>query len=98
MSGTRAGAAKAVKSVTERFGKDFYKRIGAKGGSRSTNGGFASTKVGKDGLTGHERAKLAGKKGGTISRRTGVANGAGHKAVKDIEDIEKELERESGRD
>lgn len=32
-------------------------------------GGFASEKVGKDGLTGYERAKKAGQKGGLISRR-----------------------------
>lgn len=32
-------------------------------------GGFASEKIGKDGLTGLERARLAGAKGGRISRR-----------------------------
>ena len=48
---------------------DFYKRIGKKGGMRSTTGGFACTEVGDDGLTGAERAKIAGAKGGRISRR-----------------------------
>lgn len=56
----------------ERYGRDFYRRIGAMGGRVSRGGGFASEKVGKDGLTGKERAKIAGYKGGRISRR-GVA-------------------------
>lgn len=38
--------------------------FGAKGGMRSSNGGFASRKRGSDGLTGKERARKAGKKGG----------------------------------
>jgi len=33
-------------------------------------GGFSSTEVGSDGFTGIERARIAGKKGGTKSRRT----------------------------
>jgi hypothetical protein len=45
------------------------KRIGAMGGSRSRNGGFASKKVGRDGLTGRERAREYGAIGGRISRR-----------------------------
>lgn len=53
----------------ERHGEDFYKRIGAKGGRNGTTGGFASNKVGEDGLTGRQRAVLAGAIGGHISRR-----------------------------
>lgn len=34
-----------------------------------TTGGFASSVVGQDGLTGIERAKVAGSKGGKISKR-----------------------------
>ena len=52
-----------------KHGDDFYKRIGSKGGSNSCNGGFASDKVGKDGLTGRERAKLVGAEGGRKSVR-----------------------------
>lgn len=48
---------------------DFFRKIGRVGGQRSVNGGFASTKVGKDGLTGPERARICGYKGGRISRR-----------------------------
>lgn len=69
MSGTISGGKKAAQSIKQRHGKNFYKEIGRKGGKRSTTGGFASQKVGKDGLTGAERAKLAGAKGGRISKR-----------------------------
>lgn len=48
---------------------DFFRNIGRKGGIRGHSGGFASEKVGKDGLTGYERARLAGQKGGHISKR-----------------------------
>ena len=69
MSGTVSGGKKAAKKTKELHGEDFYRNIGRKGGKRSTAGGFASQKVGKDGLTGAERAKLAGAKGGHKSRR-----------------------------
>ena len=48
---------------------DYYKNIGRKGGKSSHNGGFASQTIGSDGLTGVERARIAGAKGGFISRR-----------------------------
>ena len=69
MSGTLAGGRKAAKTNKMRHGDDFYKRIGSKGGSHSCNGGFASDKVGKDGLTGRERARLVGAEGGRKSIR-----------------------------
>lgn len=70
MVGTRAGGLKAAKTNKERYGEDFYKTQGKKGGLVSTpNGGFGSDKVGNDGLTGKERAKIAGAKGGHTSRR-----------------------------
>ena len=69
MSGTISGGKKAAQSNMKKHGKDFYKRIGQKGGKNSTGGGFASDKIGKDGLTGAERAKLAGAKGRRISKR-----------------------------
>ena len=69
MSGTVSGGKKAAQSNMKKHGKDFYKRIGQKGGKNSKRGGFASEKIGKDGLTGAERAKLAGAKGGRISKR-----------------------------
>ena len=48
---------------------DHFARIGRKGGKNGHNGGFASEKVGVDGLTGSERAHKYGKIGGAISKR-----------------------------
>lgn len=70
MTGTKAGGQKAAKTNKERHGEGFYARIGKKGGQNGHTGGFASGAVGKDGLTGYERARIAGAKGGAISRRT----------------------------
>lgn len=69
MSGTKAGGLKASKTNKALHGADFYQRIGRKGGSVSSTGGFASEKRGADGLTGPERAKICGAKGGKISKR-----------------------------
>jgi general stress protein YciG len=77
MAGTIEGGRKAAITNRLKHGDDFYSRIGHKGGSKSNNGGFASDKIGKDGLTGRERAKVVGAKGGSISSRAGVKNGDG---------------------
>lgn len=69
MPGSKEGSKKAVATIYERHGRDFFARIGAMGGHISRHGGFASTNIGKDGLTGRERSRLAGKKGGTKSRK-----------------------------
>lgn len=69
MSGTQKGGKKAARTNIKRHGKDYYAEIGRKGGKASTTGGFASEKIGRDGLTGIERAKIAGAKGGAISKR-----------------------------
>lgn len=69
MPGTIEGGRKAAATNKLKNGSDFYARIGAMGGKKSRSGGFASDKVGKDGLTGAERAREAGRKGGLISRR-----------------------------
>jgi len=71
MSQTKAGAAKARETLYKKYGKDFYGRIGGLGGlTTGVPKGFASEKVGADGLTGKERAAIAGAKGGSISKRT----------------------------
>lgn len=72
MSGTAEGGKKAAQTNKQRHGADFYQKIGAKGGSTSVKGGFASETVGKDGLTGRQRASKAGKLGGHISRKPSV--------------------------
>lgn len=64
MAGTSAGAKKASVTNRERYGSDFYKVIGRKGGINGRGpgytGGFASS---------HSLAVEAGRKGGKISRR-----------------------------
>lgn len=69
MSGTLEGGKKAAKTNKKRHGKDFYRELGRKGGKAGNTGGFASDKVGNDGLTGPERAKVAGSIGGKLSKR-----------------------------
>lgn len=68
MSGTKAGGKLASARILERD-PEFYRRIGRIGGKKGNTGGFASKEIGEDGLTGQQRAMVAGKKGGTISRR-----------------------------
>ena len=69
MPGTKIGGQKAAITNKKKHGEDFYKNIGRKGGRNGHTGGFASDVVGTDGLTGKERAKLAGAKGGKKSKR-----------------------------
>lgn len=68
MSGTKIGGQKAAYTNRLLHGIDFYARIGAKGGRNGHTGGFASNP---------ELARIAGKKGGTKSRRTGISKGQG---------------------
>lgn len=69
MAGTKAGGKKAAATNRLLHGEDFYSNIGRKGGKMGRTGGFASTKPGPDGLTGWERARIAGAIGGRKSRR-----------------------------
>lgn len=61
MAGTRAGGKAAAETNKRKHGADFYARIGAKGGKKGRTGGFAANR---------ELARIAGAKGGRISRRT----------------------------
>ena len=71
MPGTKEGARKMVATSKAKYGDDHFKRIGSIGGSAvDVPKGFASGKIGSDGLTGRQRARLAGAKGGKISKRT----------------------------
>lgn len=65
MAGNKRGGEEAAKTNIRRYGKDFYARIGAMGGRKSTTGGFAANR---------ELAREAGRKGGMISRRRKVVN------------------------
>jgi hypothetical protein len=69
MAGNIIGGIKASETNKKRYGKDFYKSIGAMGGSKSRGGGFASDVVGADGLTGRERSVIVGIRGGMVSKR-----------------------------
>ncbi len=73
MAGTKAGGQKAALTNKARHGDDFYSRIGGEGGIKSNTGGFASNVTGTDGLTGRQRARIAGARGGRISRRRKAA-------------------------
>ena len=53
-------AKKAAETNKKKYGKDFYARIGANGGKKGTTGGFAANR---------DLARIAGAKGGRISRR-----------------------------
>ena len=70
MAGTKDGGKAAAATNKAKYGTEFYAKIGAKGGRKGRTGGFASAQVGADGLTGRQRAILAGAAGGRISRRT----------------------------
>lgn len=65
MSGTKAGGAKAAATNRSKYGRDFYARIGAMGGKVGRTGGFYANR---------ELARIAGAKGGRISRRTKKAS------------------------
>lgn len=60
MAGTKAGGAKAAETNRRKYGNDFYRNIGHKGGQNGHTGGFAANP---------ELAKIAGAKGGRISKR-----------------------------
>jgi general stress protein YciG len=65
MAGTKAGGLKAAKTNKKKYGEEFYKGIGSKGGKAKVPKGFA---------TNRELARLSGSIGGKISRRKGVKN------------------------
>ncbi len=66
MPGTRVGGLKTVQTNKERYGEDFYKKIGTLGGAKSRGGGFAYNR---------ELAREAGRKGGKASKRKAVERG-----------------------
>lgn len=68
MAGTIEGGRLAAETNKKRYGEGFYRGIGKLGGQKSRNGGFATEVVGKDGLTGAERAIAAGRKGGKAKK------------------------------
>lgn len=85
MPGNVTGGKRAAKTNKAKHGEDFYKRIGRLGGKTPTDKpkGFAANPT---------LARIAGARGGRISRR-GLA-----KQKDDIDQAEKILEKEVGRD
>lgn len=61
MAGTKAGGKAAASTNKAKYGADFYAKIGAQGGKKGRTGGFYANR---------ELARIAGAKGGRISRRT----------------------------
>jgi len=73
MTGTKAGGLKAAaKNLANN--PNFYREIGHIGGKNGHTGGFAYNPA---------LARLAGAKGGRISRRTGIKNGEGKTTKKE---------------
>lgn len=62
MAGNREGGLKAAATNKKRYGKNFYKKIGAAGGILGTGGGFAAMD--------RARVRELGRKGGKASKRT----------------------------
>lgn len=60
MAGTKEGGKKAAATNKAKYGKNFYASIGQKGGKNGHTGGFAANR---------ELARIAGAKGGRISKR-----------------------------
>lgn len=71
MAGTVNGGRAASLTNMERYGKDFYKRIGAIGGKKGRTGGFAANKLCtcSEFAYEHYQRQCAGARGGRISRR-----------------------------
>lgn len=61
MPGTKAGGLKAAAKNKDKYGKDFYAKIGSQGGKLGHTGGFYANR---------ELAKTAGALGGRKSRPT----------------------------
>lgn len=70
MVGTKEGGLKAAATIKRKKGENWYKDIGRIGGQNGHTGGFFANPT---------LARIAGKKGGRISRRTGIKNGEGKK-------------------
>ena len=74
MPGSPEGGRKATETLIKKFDGDveaykaWRRHIGSLGGKNGHTGGFAAEKVGKDGLTGPQRASIAGARGGRAKR------------------------------
>ena len=85
MPGNRLGGLKAARTNRLKHGDDFYKRIGKKGGHNGHTGGFAANR---------ELAKIAGAKGGRISRRGSGASPMRDKFLEHKDTVREMLSRD----
>lgn len=60
MAGNHEGGLKTAQTLKQKYGDDYYSKMGQKGGKNGHTGGFAANP---------ELAKRAGQKGGHISKR-----------------------------
>lgn len=60
MSGTKAGSLKAVQTLKETYGEDYFANLGRKGGKAHVSKGFGRNR---------DLVSIAGRKGGKISKR-----------------------------
>jgi len=74
MAGTKEGGKAAAATNKAKYGSDFYARIGAAGGKKGRTGGFFANR---------ELARIAGAKGGKISRRTATKKKIDWREVED---------------
>ena len=65
MSGSRAGGLRAAETNSKKYGQDFYKKIGAKGG-------LVSHPDTRHFYIDREMARIAGARGGRVSKRTKI--------------------------
>lgn len=79
MAGTKAGGQKCKRTLLERYGEDYFSRLGKVGGRAEVPKGFAANP---------ELAAEAGRKGGSISRR-GPAKKSMVRKVNDGESLAK---------
>lgn len=73
MAGTILGGKRAAETNKKKYGKEFYARIGAKGGKNGHTGGFQQDiPCSCDSIAEpHLKRQCAGKLGGTVSRGGG---------------------------
>ena len=92
---TKQGGATLVATMVKKYGsyeayKQSMRELGSRGGKIGNTGGFASNVIGNDGLTGYERARVAGRKSGEISRK-------GLKFIKEDNGVRTYIARDTGK-
>jgi hypothetical protein len=78
MAGTKIGGMKAKQTNLQKYGEDFYKNIGKKGGRNGHTGGFASNPA---------LASVAGAIGGRKSRRGPVYDKEWHSVKPTVQEM-----------